>query len=281
MKRLKKQGDTLIEVTFALSVFALISVLSLQIMNRDTAMIQGTLEAQMARNEIDAQAEALRFIQNSYLSERELAADKREYQNLWLKLSRGTTEAVGTSKDGHGLANLPTNISAFRSIDCSNYYTNPTESDIKTVFENHAFVVNTRKIDPENVDKTIFQADEDTNKEKFTETQLYPRVLYTQEGGSTDAKQEDDNLSELNSGDSTTYNAQNAKVYDKFSKAEGIWVIAARDYREKNEKKIPEFFDFHIRTCWFAPGRERPSTISTTIRLYNPELVEDTKVTKR
>ena len=65
LSQILKRGDTILEVTFAISVFSLVSVLSLQLMDRDVAIIQGALESEMARIEIDAQAEALRFIQNS------------------------------------------------------------------------------------------------------------------------------------------------------------------------------------------------------------------------
>ena len=64
------------------------------------------------------------------------------------------------------------------------------------------------------------------------------------------------------------------------ARAEGIWIIAVRDKTDSANSSanknnvIPEFYDFHIRTCWTAPGRARPSTIGTIIRLYNPELVE-------
>lgn len=50
-------------------------------------------------------------------------------------------------------------------------------------------------------------------------------------------------------------------------------MIAVRD-DTAGTAETPEFFDFHIRTCWYAPGVKRPSTIATIVRLYNPELTE-------
>ena len=67
---LKKRGDTLIEVTFAIAVFCLVSAITMMVMNSDLAAMQATMELTMARNEIDAQAEAIRFIHNNYNSER-------------------------------------------------------------------------------------------------------------------------------------------------------------------------------------------------------------------
>ena len=55
-------GDTLIEVMFSVTVFALVIVVSINLMNGGINTAQKTLEVTMTRNEIDAQAEAIRFI---------------------------------------------------------------------------------------------------------------------------------------------------------------------------------------------------------------------------
>ena len=60
-----KRGDTLIEVMLSISIFAFVAMLTINMMNDGINTAQRTLEAEMARNEIDAQAEALRFIHNN------------------------------------------------------------------------------------------------------------------------------------------------------------------------------------------------------------------------
>lgn len=283
LKKVIKKGDTIIEVTFAITVFSLVSVLSIQIMDRDLATIQGTLESEMARNEIDAQAEALRYIQNAYLSERELATSEREYMNLWLKLSRGTTETGGNAEAqriGTGLANDPAKISGYTSMECDKYYSGTVTDagEFHNIFADHAFVLNTRKVDPNNIDETIVQSNINgiAQTSKFAETELYPRVLYTKGSDPAMTTNDMDALSEIFPEPSInpTLVAQTKKVYDSVARAEGIWVISARQ-QEKHIGDVPEFYDFHIRTCWFAPGHDRPSTIATTIRLYNPEYIEN------
>jgi hypothetical protein len=276
-----KRGDTLIEVAFAIAVFSLVSVISIQIMDRDLAAIQGTLESEMARNEIDAQAEALRFIQNSYLSERELAQNERQYMKLWLKLSRGNSTIL--ENGGNGLANEPANVSQYSALQCEKYH-DSTATRAKTgahhsIYEDRAFVINTRKINPNNVDATIVQSNVNNvpQTKLFTKAELYPRVLFTK--GSDPAMTTNDEvvLSEIfpTEADKPTESAQKQQVYDKVVRAEGIWVIAAKQSSEAAKGGTPEFYDFHIRTCWFAPGHDLPSTIATTIRLYNPEYIED------
>lgn len=62
------RGDTLIEVLFATAVFSLVAVGSLSIMNQGTATSQRAFEITLVRNEIDAQAETLRFLNASYVA---------------------------------------------------------------------------------------------------------------------------------------------------------------------------------------------------------------------
>jgi len=62
------RGDTLVEVLFAVSVFGLVSVLGISVMNQATATSQRALQITVVRQEIDAQAEVLRFLNNSYIA---------------------------------------------------------------------------------------------------------------------------------------------------------------------------------------------------------------------
>ena len=52
MKTRFKQGDTIIEVTLAISIFAMMMVGGLTIMNNGLAKAQGTVQLTMARNKI-------------------------------------------------------------------------------------------------------------------------------------------------------------------------------------------------------------------------------------
>ena len=63
---LRQRGDTLIEVLFAFSVFSLVAVGSLTIMNEGTNVSERALEINLVRSQLNAQAEALRFLHDSY-----------------------------------------------------------------------------------------------------------------------------------------------------------------------------------------------------------------------
>lgn len=62
------RGDTLVEVLFAVTVFSMVAVGALAIMNQGTNISQRSLETTLVRQEIDAQAETLRFLHDSYVA---------------------------------------------------------------------------------------------------------------------------------------------------------------------------------------------------------------------
>ena len=65
MLRLQR-GDTIIEVLLAITVFSLVSVLAMQIMQQGTNTAQRAVEITLVREEIDSQAEALRAAHAQY-----------------------------------------------------------------------------------------------------------------------------------------------------------------------------------------------------------------------
>lgn len=63
-----QSGDTIIEVILAIAIFSLVAVGGLSIMNKGNASAQRSLEITLVRNQIDAQAEILRFWNSSYIA---------------------------------------------------------------------------------------------------------------------------------------------------------------------------------------------------------------------
>lgn len=62
------RGDTLIEVLFAIATFSLVAVGSLAIMNQGANTAQRSLEITLVRQQIDAQAVTLRYLNSSYIT---------------------------------------------------------------------------------------------------------------------------------------------------------------------------------------------------------------------
>lgn len=63
-----QRGDTLIEVLFAVTVFSMVIVGALTIMNQGTAAAQRSLEITLVRQQIDSQADTLRFMHDAYVA---------------------------------------------------------------------------------------------------------------------------------------------------------------------------------------------------------------------
>lgn len=237
------KGDTLIEVLFAIAVFSFVSVLTIVVMQNSIETAQGNLEITMARTEIDSQSEVLRFIHNSFLSEREYVGSEQIYRNIWKRLTDAST-AGGLSNDASVAPSLNYN-------SCAEAYDTSRPNSINSV---HGFILNTRLVDPNNPSNTIVSY----SPSVFTPASINPRIIY-KEGGT----EEGDVLSI-------------GQHYRYVARAEGIWVVSIRSANQTYDG-IPDYYDFHIRTCWYSPGADNPSTIGTIIRLYNPELIVEIK----
>lgn len=68
MLGIHQRGDTIVEVMVALAVFTLVAVGAVAIMNRGIAMTERSLEITLVREQIDAQAEILRFARDTEAS---------------------------------------------------------------------------------------------------------------------------------------------------------------------------------------------------------------------
>ena len=104
MMRYYRKGDTLIEVMLAFSLFTMVAIGGLALMNSGVSKTQATLQLTMARNAIDSQAEALRYI-NSLA----VAGSGSNDAGLWNAV---TSSIVGSASD---LSLCPSNRSQFPS----------------------------------------------------------------------------------------------------------------------------------------------------------------------
>ena len=118
----RKKGDTLVEVMFAIGIFSLVAITITSVLMSGSSNMQTSLETTMARNEIDAQAEALRFIHQGYISEK---SDEMSgpYTSLW-------NQIVDLAKSNDtALARNSANVVEFRPSTCSVLYDENAEKD--------------------------------------------------------------------------------------------------------------------------------------------------------
>jgi hypothetical protein len=221
-----KKGDTIVEVMFAFAIFCMVAIIGLTLMNMGIQTAQTSLELTIARNEVSTQAEALRFIHNSYVSELNLSSSSsRIYTKAW----KGMINPAKIDTQAPPLNNAASSC----QYDPAANKSRPTG----------AFVVNTRNLIPDgagNVNALEF--------EKFEIADIFPRILFLNEADSN----------------AIDYSSFNTDIH----KVQGIWIKAVAN--TFNDKDNP-FYDFHIRACWFSPGKSVPTTIGTIVRLYNPE----------
>ena len=116
VKRCKHQvGDTLIEVMLASAVFSAVAVGCLTVMNRGLSIAQQSLESTLVRQQIDAQAEMLRFVHNN--SHKGDAAMAELWKNLPKKDVANEILNVDTCPDHLVTVNLHCARAAIRLVE--------------------------------------------------------------------------------------------------------------------------------------------------------------------
>lgn len=70
MLAMRQRGDTIIEVLLAVTVFSMVAVGVITVMNQGTNTAQRALEITLVRQQIDAQAEALRAVHQAHAANR-------------------------------------------------------------------------------------------------------------------------------------------------------------------------------------------------------------------
>ena len=235
-----KRGDTLVEVTLAIGIFSMVAVAVVALVNSSTSNAQTALETTLSREEIDVQAEALRFIQNSYVTSLSGSSPDDKYAALWNAL---VENAVDLEDDDY-------NTLTYNPDTCDSLY------DKEALQGQGAFIINPSKLNSDDTSKIVLSATDDNAFNKFHPASTYPHLIYASD------------------------NSINLNQSGTISRIEGIYVVAVKDNNTTtiitnssdtlNPSRQPAYYDFYIRTCWYGIGAKRPSTISTVIRLYNP-----------
>ena len=244
-----KRGDTLIEVTLAVGIFSMIAVAVVATMSSGTTNAQTALETTLARAEIDAQAEALRFIQTS------ASANKPGFDNLW-------NEILNKADNANRSEDVKNAITNFAPSSCSELYNTENANNIS---KQNAFIIDTSTLG-----EFITQASSDTfdslspSGPSASSSSLTPLISAKSDTGGSDSSNINPSFSQA-----TTY----PRVYKEnvTVKAEGLYVVAVKDSGARvispNNAESQAFYDFYIHACWDTSNSDHPSTISTVIRL--------------
>ncbi len=225
------RGDTIIEVLFAITIFSLLVVGSLSIMNQGSAIAQRSLEISLVRNEIDAQAETLRFLNASYVAAYQPGAvpDLGSPAGEWHSLSNG-------SNIGRELVQEASSATAIAGRTC------PDDGDNGG---GKFFLMNTKQ--------AMIKGD-------MSRAGLpYPADIYSFKKAATFAQ-----VGYVNDPADSLPNVDNTITG-------GIWIEAVRPNIDLvNNQNNATYIDFYIRACWDSIGQSAPMTIGTIVRLYEP-----------
>lgn len=272
MMQKTKRGDTFIEVMFALAIFAFVAMITVGTMNAGIVTSENSLELTVARNELNAQAEALRFIHSSYISELTLPectssspiTEKcQQYKAIWQDLINDVN--VMASSASIAASNQLT--IEYPLLRCDTAY---DDSSNNSLVKHRAFVINTRQLLARNniygtstvygQNDAVIRAKSPTDPNNvFFPAQLNARIVYSAQTG----------LNGEDGGNNSTSGVQSPIDYTRVARAEGIWVIAVRDSSSLSGK--PKYYDFYIQTCWNDSNSNTPTSLDTIVRLYNPE----------
>lgn len=274
-----KRGDTLIEVMFAIAVFSFVTVITIAMMNSGLSTAENSLELVTARNELNAQAEALRFVHSSYISEKTLLPSDsasgdgpyQQYDKLWEKIVENAVDPVTAQASGLlDLADFVSDHNPVGASGCSRVYDSGSglggRSPLSLV---DAFVLNTRDLSSMQLGANgrlqlntsvsyISVNDTSLPAGTFIPATLNARLLFTNSLGGISSDQFLDAQSGL-------------ALFNRVYRAEGIWAFAVTD--GATDPADSKYYDFYIDTCWYGSRTVNPTVIDTVIRLYNPENV--------
>ncbi len=109
LKQRLSRGDTLIEVMFAITIFSMVVVSSVAIMNKGLAAAEQTLGITVTRQLIDSQAQILRMAHDSYVAQYPSSA----YTGLaavYNTIESSTYSSNAPGSDFIGSVSCPTNV---------------------------------------------------------------------------------------------------------------------------------------------------------------------------
>lgn len=96
-----KRGDTIVEVVFSIAILSFTILSLMLVMQKGSNAVQLSLELNLARNHMNAQAEAIRFI-NASIQNRERtseAGQTSEFSSIWRDMISEASASVSEWKD--------------------------------------------------------------------------------------------------------------------------------------------------------------------------------------
>ncbi len=239
---MNQRGDTLIEVILAVTVFSIVAVGGMAVMNQGVATAQRSLEIGLVRAQMDAQADALRYMHEAYVSSLGSGVNS-EARTVWNEVA--ARHAV-----------VPASAQSFSDASDGEKCQMPAPA-ANGSSDGQAFAIDTRRLDGAN----------SPNAPAGT-ISLLPVIPFDSSNWgssrgfmpvSSSAVGFPETYAQIRYGDMN--NPTTPAV------AQGIWIQAVRTVATPTELG---YVDFNIRACWQTPGQTLPVTLGTVVRLYEP-----------
>lgn len=231
-----QRGDTIVEVIFAFTIFSLVAVGGLALMNRGATIAQQSLEISLVRDQMDSQADALRYAHDAYIAN--YGHDGADSKRVWEAIAKNT---AGTT--AHPYSDMADDQRCILPSSANS-----------TAGEGKPFALDIRKLDG------------DAGSSPVLNFGTIPSTMFVPVSDSSSAGNRDDFTS-------TTYAQVRYAFSNKdplpMAISQGIWIQAVKEPKSGN---TPGYYDFHIRACWLSPGQSVPVTLGTIVRFYDPAL---------
>lgn len=249
----KKHGDTLVEAALAIGIFSMVAIAVVSVVSASTTGAQNSLESTITREELDAQAEALRFIHDSYVNDLQ---SKKTSDNKYAKLWQAITDGSATGALSYNPNTCDDLYNGSGSIKTGLDYNKGQGSSTAAT----PFIINTRKLYGTSADNIVVKSG---SKNVFYAPSTYPRIFY-----GTSSVVEDSLLEQATSSS------------EDIARVEGLYIVATKGSHQiisgegtSTATNKTAYYDFYVRSCWMPTGKSRASTISTVVRLYDPAVI--------
>lgn len=242
---MREQGDTLIEVLFAVSIFSAVVVGTIVIMNQGIASAQQALEINLVRNQIDTQAELLRHLNNAKLTAigRNATSDSAEWDRIVAKANPTATDynlirVFECASDDENCAADATGADATRPCEPAS-------------LPNNAFFINP---------KTGLMVEKDDlvgGGSAFRPSVVFSQIQSTEKY-----------VSETIGETTSIVESSNPEMVSTM-----LWIqpVSSQNDTSDSSLTLTRYYDFHVRACWDSPTSGGGlMKLGTIVRLYVP-----------
>ena len=281
-QRTARRGDTIVEAVIAIAIYSIVAVLALASMNSGLKSAQKNLESTMARAAVDSQVDTLRYIYENLVKSQESSGDEADYfkKEIW----KNTIAYKNTDKKNNLIYDIDSSSENIKDVitdpDTKSSCEDLMKGDGSDNENGKIFALNPRAVyshlrikgQPNGEISGLDFYGNPTGgstaglvvlkSDSIVSAPLYPRITYKANNSS-----EDETIANILIGSNKNNESKPTPTRDALQ-AQGVWVKAVHETKDKHGNKTDNTYDFYVRACWNASGEKSPTTFTTVVRLY-------------